>query len=81
MAALAYNPLVVIGLGILFGWSACRVFEKWSGKSIFGRFLKMVAKIFGARFENVKFTMQQRLRWLVVGAIILNWIYLVVAAL
>jgi hypothetical protein len=78
MIALSYNPLLVISLGILFGWSMFCVFERWSGKAVFGRFSKMMAENFGEHFGNAKFMMRQRLRWLVIGAIVLNWIYLIV---
>jgi hypothetical protein len=81
MAALSYNPLLVISLGILFGWSVYRVFEIWSGKAISSRLLKLMAKISGVDLENAKFKMRQRLRWLVIGAILLNWLYLIVKAL
>ena len=78
MVALSYNPLVVISLGILFGWSMYRVFEVWSGKSISRRLSEKMAKILSAHFGSAKFRMRQRLRWLAIGAIILNWIYLIV---
>ncbi len=81
MVALSYNPLLVIGLGMLFGWSLFCVFEKWSGKSISGNLSKMMAKIFGVFWESTKFKARQRLRWLVIGAIVLNWIYLIVTEL
>jgi hypothetical protein len=78
-AALSYNPLWVISLGILFGWSAWRVFEIWGGKSIFSNPSKRMAKIFSTCFKRTDFKMQQRLRWVVISAIVLNWIYLIVA--
>jgi Protein of unknown function (DUF2752) len=78
VAAFSYNPLFVLGLGILFGWSVYRVFEIWSGKAFSYRLAKMMAKIFGADWISTEFRMQQRLRWLVIGSIALNWIYLIV---
>jgi hypothetical protein len=81
LVALSYNPLLVISLGILFGWSVYRVFEIWSGKSVSGRPLKMAAKTFGTYSESAKFTTRQRRRWLAIGAIVLNWLYLIVTAL
>lgn len=77
MIALSYNPLLVISLGILFGWSVYRVFEIWSGKAVSRGLAKMMIKIFGAHFDGAKFRMRQRLRWLAIGAIALNWIYLI----
>lgn len=77
MVALSYNPLVVIGLGILFGWSVYRVFEIWSGKAVSRGLSKMMIKIFGAHLDGAKFRMRQRQRWLAIGAIALNWIYLI----
>jgi hypothetical protein len=70
IAALSYNPLFVIGLGILFGWSVYRVFQIWSGKAISSRLVK----------KSTKFKIRQRLRWLAAGAIVLNWLYLIVTA-
>lgn len=81
MLALSYNPLVVISLGILFGWSMFCVFKKWGGKFVSRRLSKMMAKIFGAHFGSAKFKMRQRLRWLAIGAIVLNWSYLIVTML
>ncbi|MGH7455443.1 MAG: DUF2752 domain-containing protein, partial [bacterium] len=78
MVALSYNPLLVISLSILFGWSVFCVFEKWSGKSISRRLSKMMAKTFGEHFGSAKFKMRQRLRWLALGATVLNWVYLIV---
>ena len=75
LAALAFNPLFVIGIGILFGWSACRVLEKWRGEA-FGFWKKAAAK-----FGSLEFNARQRwLRWAMIGAIFLNWLYLIWAA-
>jgi hypothetical protein len=81
LVALSYNPLAVISLGILFGWSMFCVFEKWSSGAVSSKLSKMMAKIFGADYVSAKFKMRQRLRWLAIGAIILNWIYLIVTRL
>jgi hypothetical protein len=37
----------------------------------------MVTKTFGEHFDGAKIKMRQWLRWLAIGAIILNWIYLI----
>jgi hypothetical protein len=72
LAALAFNPLFVIGIGILFGWSACRVLERRTGKS-FDFWKKAAAKFDGIELKAPR----QWLRWLAVGAIFLNWLYLI----
>lgn len=81
LVALSNNPLVVIGLSILFGWSVYRVFERWSGKIFSNRLSQKVTKILGAYFESTKFERRQRLRWLVIGTMAMNWLYLIVTAL
>jgi hypothetical protein len=80
--ALSYNPLFVICLGILFGWSVCRVLEKWAGPFISKRLLKLITPNFGAPAGEKPSQARQRqwLRWLAIGAIAVNWLYLILTS-
>jgi hypothetical protein len=62
LTAFAYNPLFVVGLGILLLWSVWQMLERGLGKTI--------------KFEILP---RRRLRGLVSGMIILNWLYLIVS--
>jgi hypothetical protein len=81
MAALSFNPLFVLGLGILFGWSVNGVLARWRGKSISTGFMEKMMKPPGGHQGEAKFKLRQRLRWLVIGAIAGNWIYLILRAI
>lgn len=78
MTALSYNPLFVLGLGVLFGWSVYRVFEIWSGRPVAGGLVKQMMKTFGVHSVGAALNVRRRRRWLAVGAIAVNWLYLII---
>jgi len=67
--AFAYNPLFVIGLGILAIWSAKCCLEKLSGKEIKQAFADKILKKIRGKW----------LRWLAISAIVCNWLYLIIS--
>jgi len=75
LAALVYQPLFVICLGVLSMWSLLRLFEIFSGKAMMEKFLAKIGATTGRRELNLR----QRVRWLMIGAIILNWLYLIIS--
>jgi hypothetical protein len=77
LAALVYQPLFVIGLGVLSIWSLLRLFEIFSGKALMEKFL---AKI-GVTTDRREINLRQRVRGLMIGAIMLNWLYLIISEL
>jgi hypothetical protein len=76
VAAISYNPLFVSSLVILLAWSVASVLERVTGKSIPDMMLKKIRVTFDRTAPDLRG--QQFLWWLVIGAIILNWIYLIV---
>jgi hypothetical protein len=77
LAALVYQPLFALCLVVLFFWSLLRLFEIFSGKALREKFL---AKI-GVTTERRAINLRQRAKWLAIGAIILNWLYLIISEL
>jgi hypothetical protein len=76
-AALAYNPLLVIGIGFLAWWSVAGLLKRGSGKAMTpNAFGKILDKI-GMQADSVEF--RRQLRWLALGAIALNWLYLILS--
>ncbi|MDZ7359817.1 MAG: DUF2752 domain-containing protein [candidate division KSB1 bacterium] len=75
LAALVYQPLFVIGLVVLSIWSLLRLFEIFSGKMLIEKFSTKIAVTTERREVNLR----QRVRWLTIGAIMLNWLYLVIS--
>jgi len=73
LAALAYNPLFVIGVGILTLWSISRLRERWGGKTVTKNFLQKIFYKISGNSDQMVF--RRRLRWLLIAAIVLNWLY------
>jgi len=68
LAAFTYNPLFVICIGVLSLWSARRWLEMLSGK-----------KISKALADKIQKKFLKWLRRLTIGAIVFNWLYLIIS--
>ncbi len=77
LTALVYQPLFVICLGVLSIWSLLRLLEIFSGKEMMEKILEKIGATTGQRQINFR----QRVRWLALGAIVLNWLYLIISEL
>ncbi|MDZ7292166.1 MAG: DUF2752 domain-containing protein [candidate division KSB1 bacterium] len=77
--AFTLNPLFVIGLGSMLIWSAARTIEWWRGNSSCSDLLTKMLNYAGIATDQAKFEAWQRqlLRWLTIGAIFFNWLYLI----
>lgn len=81
--AFACNPLFVVSIGILSLWSAAHWLEMLTRINFITKFGGATAKPlrrFGIFRETNAIRNRNRLRWLVIGAIGLNWFYLIISA-
>jgi hypothetical protein len=80
LEALTYNPLFVIGLIVLLTWSGTRMLAQLTGRFISGSAWKERQKILGGESDHVQHDLRRRawLRGLAIGAMVLNWLYLMV---
>lgn len=81
VTAMYYNPLFVIGLGVLLMWSTMPTLEKLLGRFFFPVFWKATpVGDLETRCARVAPFLHQKqfIRWLAIGAIVLNWLYLIV---
>jgi hypothetical protein len=73
--ALAHNPLFVIGIGVLTLWSVMGLLERWRGKTVRQNYFRKILVKIGAPSNPAEF--RRQIRWLALGAITLNWLYLI----
>jgi hypothetical protein len=72
-AAFAFNPLFVICIGALTLWSAVCLLKRWKRKSLVEIFFKKA----GVDLKQARIVAPQQFRWLLIGAVLLNWLYLI----
>lgn len=76
-AAFAYHPLLVVGIGVLALWSVVGLLKRGRGEATTPIAVRNTLGKIGMPADPVEF--RRQLRWLALGAIALNWLYLILA--